>query len=196
MAPVPRLQPVPFWFLRHGETDWNAQGLSQGRTDIPLNAAGLAQAKRAARTLEGSGVATIVASPLMRARVTAETVAEALGLPVAAFDDDLREVDFGEQEGRPMGDWYDDWIAGTYTPERAEPFPVLLARAVLAVNRALAHPAPVLVVAHGALFRALRLAFGLEPNVRTPNALPIRCEPPAMEGGDAWTLTPAKLAPE
>jgi broad specificity phosphatase PhoE len=195
MAAVPRLKPVPFWFLRHGETDWNAQGLSQGRTDIPLNSVGLAQAERAARTLEGSGIATIVSSPLSRARVTAELVAEALGLPVAAFDDDLREVNFGEQEGQPMGDWYDDWIAGTYTPERAEPFPVLLARAVTAVNRALERPAPVLVVAHGALFRALRLAFGLEPNVRTPNALPIRCEPPA-EGGDAWTLTPAKLAPD
>jgi probable phosphoglycerate mutase len=195
MVPVPRLRPVPFWFLRHGETDWNAQGLSQGRTDIPLNSVGLAQARRAARTLEGSGIAAVVASPLSRARVTAEIAAEALGLPVS-FDDDLREVNFGEQEGRPMGDWYDDWIAGTYTPERAEPFPVLLARAVLAVNRALERPAPVLVVAHGALFRALRLAFGLEPNVRTPNALPIRCEPPPPSGEDAWTLVPAKLAPE
>jgi len=194
MGAVPLLQPVPFWFLRHGETDWNAQGLSQGRTDIPLNAVGLAQAKRAARALEGSGIATVVASPLSRARVTAEIAAEALGLPVS-FDDDLREVNFGEQEGQPMGDWYDDWIAGTYTPERAESFPALLARAVSAVNRALSRPAPVLVVAHGALFRALRLSFGLEPNVRTPNALPVRCEPPA-EGGDAWTLTPAQLAPE
>lgn len=194
MGAVPLLQPVPFWFLRHGETDWNAQGLSQGRTDIPLNAVGLAQAKRAARTLEGSGIATVVASPLSRAQVTAEIAAEALGLPVS-FDDDLREVNFGEQEGQPMGDWYDDWIAGTYTPERAESFPALLARAVSAVNRALSRPAPVLVVAHGALFRALRLSFGLEPNVRTPNALPVRCEPP-VEGGDAWTLTPAQLAPE
>ena len=194
MAAVPRLRPVPFWFLRHGETDWNAQGLSQGHSDIPLNSVGLAQAERAARTLEGSGIATVVSSPLSRARVTAEIAAGALGLPVS-FDDDLREVNFGEQEGQPMGDWYDDWIAGTYTPERAESFPVLLARAVLAVNRALERPAPVLVVAHGALFRALRLAFSLEPNVRTPNALPIRCEPPAG-GGDAWILTPAKLAAE
>jgi len=39
-----RLNPVPFWFLRHGETDWNAEGRSQGQTDIPLNAVGLMQA--------------------------------------------------------------------------------------------------------------------------------------------------------
>jgi len=195
MVPVPRVRPVPFWFLRHGETDWNAQGLSQGHTDIPLNAVGLAQAQRAARTLGGCGIATIVSSPLSRARVTAEIAAEALGLAVAAFDDDLREVNFGVQEGEPMGDWYDDWIAGTYTPERAEPFATLLARAVAAVNRAVERPAPVLVVAHGALFRALRLAFGHEPNVRTPNALPIHCEPPAG-GGDVWALAPVRLAPE
>jgi probable phosphoglycerate mutase len=190
-----RLNPVPFWFLRHGETDWNAQGLSQGSTDIPLNSIGLAQAARAARTLAGiGGIATIVASPLVRARVTAEIAAEALGLPVA-LDDDLREVAFGDQEGQPMGDWYDDWIAGTYTPAGAEPFAVLLERAVAAVNRATAMPAPVLVVAHGALFRALRLAFGHEPNVRTPNALPISCLPPAA-GGSVWEVTPAALAPE
>jgi probable phosphoglycerate mutase len=194
-AAVPaRLNPIPFWFLRHGETDWNAQGLSQGNTDIPLNTVGLLQARRAARTLKGMGIATIIASPLSRARVTAEIAAEALALPVA-FDPDLREVGFGEQEGQPMGDWYDDWIAGTYTPKGAEPFAVLLARAMAAVNRATALPAPVLVVAHGALFRALRLAFGHEPNVRTPNALPIRCEPPA-DGGRVWTVTPAALAPE
>jgi len=194
LALAARLDPIPFWFLRHGETDWNAQGLSQGAVDIPLNAVGLAQARRAARTLQGSGIATIIASPLSRARVTAEIAAAALALPVA-FDADLQEVAFGEQEGQPMGDWYDDWIAGTYTPEGGESFAVLYRRAVAAVNRALARPAPVLVVAHGALFRALRLAFGHEPNVRTPNALPIRCAPPGP-GETMWSVTPAALAPE
>ncbi|MGG5810617.1 histidine phosphatase family protein [Falsiroseomonas sp. CW058] len=186
------LHPTPFWFLRHGETDWNAQGLSQGRTDIPLNAVGLVQARRAAATLAPLGIASIVASPLMRALRTAEIAAEAIGLPVET-DADLQEVNFGEQEGLPMGDWYDDWIAGTYTPKGAETFAGLRDRAVRGVNRALARPAPVLVVAHGALFRALRQACGLEANVRTPNALPLRMEPPA--GGAAWTITPAELAP-
>jgi probable phosphoglycerate mutase len=196
MTDAPRLHPIPFWFLRHGETDWNAQGLSQGHTDIALNKVGVAQAERAARTLAGLdlGIRTIVASPLTRARVTAEHAAAALGLPLL-MDEGLMEVAFGEQEGLPMGDWYDDWIAGTYTPAGAEPFAALVARAVAAVNRATARPGPVLVVAHGALFRALRLAFGHEPNVRTPNALPILCAPPA-EGEAIWTVTPAALAPE
>ncbi len=172
-----------FWFLRHGETDWNAQGLSQGSTDVPLNATGLAQARAAGGVLRGRGIATIVASPLGRALTTAHIVAEALGLAVQ-LDADLREVCFGEQEGRPMGTWYDSWIEGAYTPEGAETFAGLRARAVGAINRALAQPAPVLVVAHGALFRGVRSAMGLEVNVRTPNAVPLFCEP-----GSRWTLT-------
>src|SRR5208337_4271489 len=94
------LQRVPFWFLRHGETDWNAQGLSQGNVDIPLNPTGLAQARSAAGRLRNRGIATIVSSPLSRARVTAEIVGEALALP-PQIDDDLREVRFGVQEGQP-----------------------------------------------------------------------------------------------
>ena len=189
------LNPTPFWFLRHGETDWNAQGLSQGTTDIPLNAVGQGQARRAAATFAaGIQVTTIVASPLVRARVTAEAVAAALQLPLS-IDPGLREVEFGEQEGEPMGDWYDDWVAGHYTPKGAESFAQLYERAVAAVNRATVLPGPVLVVAHGALFRALRLAFGHKPNVRTPNALPILCEPPGY-GGSMWAVTPAELAPE
>jgi len=190
MHGTPRLNPIPFWFLRHGETDWNAEGLSQGRTDIPLNAIGLLQAERAAAALLGLGIVTIVASPLQRALRTAEIAGEALGLPVQT-DADLMEVNFGEQEGLPMGDWYDDWIVGAYTPEGAEAFGDLVARAVAAINRATALPGPVLVVAHGALFRALRLAFGHEPNVRTPNALPIHCLPPAGVG--PWMLDALSL---
>jgi broad specificity phosphatase PhoE len=182
------LAPIPFWFLRHGETDWNAQGISQGNVDIPLNATGLAQARAAAQKLKGRGIATIVASPLSRAKVTAEFVGEALGLPVA-IDADLREVGFGVQEGQPMSAWFADWISGAFTPEGAETFAALRARAVAAANRATAQPPAVLLVAHGALFRSLRAAMGIEPVMRTQNAVPIFCEPP-RRGETAWTLQP------
>jgi len=193
-AAAERLNPVAFWFLRHGETDWNARNLSQGSTDVPLNAIGIAQARRAALSLAGQRIATIVSSPLGRALHTAAIAGEALRLPVAV-DQGLREVAFGEQEGQPMGAWYDDWIAGTLTPRGCEPFAELRVRAVAAINRCTAWPGPVLVVAHGALWRAVRSAAGLAPNIRTPNALPLWCEPPAGPGEAAWRLTPAELAP-
>jgi probable phosphoglycerate mutase len=182
------LAPIAFWFLRHGETDWNAQGISQGNVDIPLNATGIAQARAAAEKLRHRGIATIVASPLSRARVTAEFVGEALGLPVA-LDPDLREVSFGVQEGQAMSGWFADWVSGAFTPEGAEPFAALRRRAVAAANRATANPPAVLVVSHGALFRSLRYAMGIEPNLRTQNAVPIHCQPPPA-GDTAWTLSP------
>jgi len=174
---------TPFWFLRHGETDWNAQALSQGRADIPLNAAGRAQADRAAAKLAGHDIATIVASTLGRAQETARIVGAALGLPYAT-DPDLMETSFGDQEGKKMGPWYDEWVAGAFTPVGAESFADLQARVVPAVNRALTHTAPVLIVAHGAMFRAVRAAMGLSALVRTDNGVPLYCMP-----GDPWLLT-------
>lgn len=188
-AAEPALGRVPFWYLRHGETDWNARNLSQGNVDIPLNANGIAQAEAAAALLRGRGIATIRSSPLSRAHRTAEIVAAALGLAVAV-DADLREVAFGVQEGQPMSDWFADWMAGTATPAGAESFAALRARAVGAINRAVAHPAPVLVVAHGGLFRALRTAMGLEATSRTRNGVPFWCAPGPV--GGAWALTPAE----
>ena len=178
-----------FWFLRHGETDWNAQGRSQGNVDIPLNSNGIAQAHAAAALLQRRGIASVVSSPLGRARDTAAIVAAALGLPVAV-QDDLREVSFGVQEGAPMaGTWFEEWVESTATPEGAESFTALRARAVAALAVALCHAPPVLVVAHGALFRALRAEMGLAPNIRTANAVPMFCEP-----GEPWVLTAAVAA--
>jgi probable phosphoglycerate mutase len=185
------LPAIGFWFLRHGETDWNAKGLSQGAADVPLNANGEAQARRAAELLAGTGIANIVASPLSRARRTAETVAAALGLPIT-FDPELREVAFAGREGQPLGSWFDEWVAGTATPTGAESFAELASRAKRAVGRALALPSPVLIVSHGALFRALRAVMGLPVSVRTPNAVPIFCDPPPPATPDGpWSLRAA-----
>ena len=178
-----------FWFLRHGETDWNARNLSQGNVDVPLNPVGIAQARTAAALLANRGIHSIVSSPLSRAHDTAITASEVIGRPVS-LDDELREVSFGVQEGQPMSQWFDDWVAGLFTPEGAEAFPALRARAVRAVNRALGNESPVLVVAHGALFRALRAEMNLPPNIRTPNAVPLFCEP-GRTAADPWTLMPA-----
>ena len=146
----------------------------------------MAQAQAAAQRLRGRGIASIVSSPLSRARDTAAVVAEVLGLPVELLDD-LQEVAFGVHEGTAMGAaWFMDWVDNGITPEGGESFASLRTRAASAITQALTRPPPVLVVAHGALFRALRAEMGLSSDVRTPNALPMLCEP-----GEPWTLTPA-----
>jgi len=193
-----RLAPRPFWYLRHGETDWNAQGLSQGRSDIPLNEKGVAQAERAGAVLAAhwhdyQPITRIVSSPLGRALRTAEIARDAIArhdgtvLPLTT-DVDLQEVCFGVQEGEPMGDWYDGWIAGHMTPEGAEPFQELVSRAVAAVDRATAGEGVALIVCHGAMFRALRMAMGLPANVRLPNAAPLWLTPGTPDP-IPWVLT-------
>jgi probable phosphoglycerate mutase len=178
---------TPFWYLRHGETDWNRQGLSQGNVDIPLNELGLVQAREAAEKLRGRGITSIVASPLSRARVTAEIVAEALGLDVT-FEPDLREVSWGVHEGKPLDEWFHTWITGHATPEGAESFAGLRRRVVTGLNRAVGQPPAVLIVAHGGVFRAIRSAMKLDMSGRTRNCMPMWCEPPRAPGGD-WSLT-------
>ena len=146
----------------------------------------MAQAAAAARLLSGRGIASIVSSPLSRARDTAQTVAEILGLRIEVLED-LQEVAFGVHEGTAMGAaWFTDWVDNGITPEGGESFADLRTRAAAAVTQALTRPPPVLVVAHGALFRALRAEMGLSPDVRTPNAMPFFCEP-----GEPWKLTAA-----
>ncbi len=102
--------PAPtIYYIRHGETDWNAQGRFQGSKDIPLNGLGRAQASAAgeilARLLARDGLEAsalpCVASPLGRARMTMELVRGALKLPPADYglDDRLREIGYGQWEG-------------------------------------------------------------------------------------------------
>src|SRR6185369_2341415 len=90
-----------FLAMRHGVTDWNRQGLFQGRTDNVLNDDGLAQAHAAAERLRAVSVGHVVSSPLLRALKTAEIVAAAASRSVAV-DHGLIELDFGSFEGKPV----------------------------------------------------------------------------------------------
>ncbi|ROO89441.1 putative phosphoglycerate mutase [Actinocorallia herbida] len=83
---------------RHGRTTWNLENRFQGKTDIPLDEVGVAQAQRAARLLAAYGPTAIVASPLQRAARTGQSLADLVGLPIS-YDDDLVERDGGLWEG-------------------------------------------------------------------------------------------------
>lgn len=93
------------YLIRHGETDWNARRLLQGRRDIPLNARGRSQAIASGVCLKwlvpAAAELDFIASPLGRTRETMQIVRQQLGLPAEAFqtDDRLMEIDFGEWEG-------------------------------------------------------------------------------------------------
>jgi broad specificity phosphatase PhoE len=90
-----------FICLRHGATDWNRQGLFQGRTDNPLNDDGIAQAHAAAEKLRSVALGHVVSSPLLRAVQTAEIIANTASKSVT-LDHGLIELDFGSFEGKPV----------------------------------------------------------------------------------------------
>ena len=95
-----------FWLIRHGQTDWNVEGRWQGQAPHApgLNANGLAQAQIIAADLvqqaaaQGLTFAALYSSDLLRARQTAQVIAQRLGVPVS-LDARLREVNLGLWEG-------------------------------------------------------------------------------------------------
>jgi len=181
------LTEAAFFYLRHGETDWNRDDLIQGVTDVPLNDTGRAQAAEAAERFRGVEVSTLCVSPLSRARETADIVNRVLRRPVDVIDE-LAEVGFGVKEGVPRGDLFREWEQGR-TPEGAEPYDAFMARALAAVNQALARPGPVLIVAHGGVYRAVRERVGLGDTLRLANALALHHQPPGPEAG-GWRVAP------
>ncbi|RYE68854.1 MAG: histidine phosphatase family protein, partial [Rhizobiaceae bacterium] len=99
------------YVIRHGQTDWNAEGRLQGQKDIPLNDTGRLQATgngEALKELLGDDVADFdfVASPLSRTRETMERLRTAMGLDPLAYrtDDRLVEVSFGDWEGQTLAE--------------------------------------------------------------------------------------------
>lgn len=88
-----------FYFLRHGETAWNAEGRLCGRTDVPLSDVGRHQAQLLALRVEALPTEALYSSPLSRALETACLVGQALGRePVV--DGRLAELNYGAWEGR------------------------------------------------------------------------------------------------
>jgi len=139
--------------VRHGETDWNADGRLQGQTDRPLSEFGRRQALQLAEELAGERIEAIYASDLARARETAEIVGERLGLPVA-LDPDLREKDWGTWEGLTAAERDRVEFVGESTEEHQE----RILRALRRISERHPGDGRVLVVTHGGSMRRVQTA--------------------------------------
>ncbi|GAA1599126.1 histidine phosphatase family protein [Leucobacter chromiireducens] len=161
--------------VRHGETDWNIGRRIQGRTDIPLNERGRAQAGEIADLLAVSGRwSRVVVSPLGRAVATGQIIAERLGLATPEIDDAVTERDFGPAEGLQVSEVTARW-PGLDIPE-AEGLVPLAQRGAAAFTRQLREAPGSIVIAHGALIRAALSELSGEPAPRILN-------------GEAWLLS-------
>lgn len=167
-------------FIRHGETDWNAERRLQGHQDIPLNEKGLWQAgeagRRALKVLGPAGVAhpdlRFVASPMMRTQQTMRLARRAMGLDEQPYEIEPRliELTFGEWEGLTWPEVKQrspdsaNWREGdkwNFVPPGGESYAMLEARLqpwLTAVD------CDQIVVSHGGVARALMAMIGgLDP---------------------------------
>ncbi|WP_414654561.1 histidine phosphatase family protein [Ideonella sp.] len=106
--------------VRHGETAWNVDSRLQGQTDISLNAVGQEQARRLAEALAGEDLDAIVCSDLVRARDTAQAVADRTGLALNT-DAGLRERHFGIFQGHTYAEVERLWPEESARWRRREP---------------------------------------------------------------------------
>ena len=139
--------------VRHGETDWNADGRLQGQTDRPLSDFGRRQASRLADELAAEDFEAVYSSDLARARETAEIVGARVGLPVM-FDPDLREKDWGTWEGLTAVERDRIEFAGESTEAHQE----RILRALQRISERHPGDRSVLVVTHGGSMRRVQTA--------------------------------------
>ena len=145
---------TPFYWLRHGETDENLNGILQGQNETVLNARGRRSAEAAARRLADRELCSIYASPLKRTWATAKIVSTMTGAPIYRLPG-LMERHWGDYQGRPKRE-----RPNLLNPDGVESIEDFSAR-IMESMRSITGPSPVLVVSHSGVFRILGQLAGI-----------------------------------
>jgi broad specificity phosphatase PhoE len=167
-----------FFFLRHGETEYNREGRFQGHIDVPLNSAGFAQAESAVDVLSERKISRVVSSPARRVLQTVQPFMQADEIPLH-IEDDLMEFFVGGFEGQLVADVRQahgldrgkSWL--TVLPDDAECWREFVSRVCSAVGPwTTRHSDETLLIAsHGLVFRALaEVLTGTQLSIRNAEA--------------------------
>jgi broad specificity phosphatase PhoE len=156
---MPRL-----WLIRHGETEWSADGRHTGRSDIALTPLGERQGAALRQRLAGHDFAAVLTSPLRRAQETCRIAGYG---ERALTDGDLREWDYGDYEGRTTAEIRKElpgWTVWDAPIPHGESLADVGARTERVIARALAAQGDVALFAHAHLLRILAACWlGLAP---------------------------------
>jgi len=159
------------WLVRHGETEWSAEGKHTSRMDIPLTERGRARAVVLGRFLAGVTFCAVLRSPMERARETCEIAGFG---DVAQVDDELREWDYGVYEGRTTAEiqaeipgwsvWKDPIVGGETLEQVGARADGVIMRALELAEGARADADRVLLFGHAHILRILAARWiGLQP---------------------------------
>ena len=190
---------IPFYFVRHGETDYNKDNKIMGQIDIPLNEVGLQQAQLVAKTLQHLEISQIVSSPLKRARQTSEIIASTINKPVTTIDE-LMQNYLGIWEGRSKKEFlnetgienlFEHLKTGGHIQD-AEKWSDFVSRIYSALNSALINninEKPILIVAHKPTYWAISQILNSQiVEVDAKNCSVYFFNPPTSDSNQ-WTVT-------
>ena len=164
--------------VRHGETEWSRTGYHTGRSDVPLDPAGEAQARRLGPPLREWRFAAVLCSPLRRARRTCELAGLADG---AVTDPELQEWDYGSYEGRTADEIRSErpgWVIWADGVVGGESLDDVGRRAESVIERVRGVEGDVALFAHGHFLRIMASRWCLLPAV----------------AGERLVLSPASLS--
>lgn len=180
------IQHKPFYFLRHGETQWNKTARLMGQSDIPLNNRGVDQAYDLAYLLREIKFDYIFTSPLIRAFETAKIVQSKTRKPIFVMDE-FKGCSWGVMEGKEKTDtsWYPRWKAGEITIEGAETYEQLTERILRGLREVLNFQGRAIIIGHGGGYSTIQKTLNLR-SFHIPNCTPIYHKPP-REYGESWT---------
>jgi broad specificity phosphatase PhoE len=163
---------LKIYIARHGQNEDNANGILNGHRDMPLTDLGVKQAYELAAGIQKASLTfdAVYASPLSRAYKTGEIVCETLGVATPLILDSIIERDFGVMTGKPARDIErlcapdiikTDTVMYFLSPEGAETFPMLLARAARALDQIKAEHSDgsVMLATHGDFGKMLYASF-------------------------------------
>ena len=168
-------------FVRHGQTDFNKEGKTQGQeVDLPLNDAGIAQAE--AVILPSPNIDLIISSPLKRASQTAEIINRKYNAPLLHMDD-AKEFNYGTLSGKTWaeieaetGDMdihkKDITASYDYRPYGGESADEVRERVTRFLNEVKMNHSDknVLIVTHGGIIEAMQSLFSSNEIVEAQNA--------------------------
>lgn len=148
-----------FYFVRHGETEWNKRRIYMGQEDIPLNHTGIKQAHSIAGIIQQEPIKRIITSPLRRAHETAQILNQTLNVPLVVLDE-LQESCLGVAQGQSHsdGDIIERWIKGGEL-SGGELHAHFTVRILQGLGKALSYGDNSLIVSHGGVYRALSIVM-------------------------------------
>lgn len=163
-----------FFFVRHGQTEYNKKHLYTGQTDIPLTDEGQEQAYQVADKLKHASIQLIACSPLARAKHTATIIARCLSIPIVEIEG-LKEFNMGIAQGKSIEEYrpfIKEWEEGKYL-EGAEIFSEFMTRLKDGLKQALSLNGRVLIVSHGGIYKKIEKILEIPATPCITNAVPL-----------------------